>query len=412
MVKPMVTDELKKYIQEASVAGMDEEEIIVTLLNVGWSADDVDEAINGVLYPDANLKKYNKYLFTAPLLVVVLVGITAIIGVFHAGGTFISDIDKYISANAYGAYSITKEQKLQSTDKDGKSTMVFVGDIMLSSGRGVMEQIEKNNDYRYSFLRISDILRSADLTFGNLEGPISLRGEDGGGKYSFRSKPEVVSGLVFSGFDILSIANNHIFDWGEDAFVDTLYFLKVNGIDSVGGGINYSDANNAVIKDVNGIKVAFFAYSMVDYDVGKFEANGDTPGKSSFDEKKVAREIKNLKTSGKADIVVVSFHWGEEYKTRSHLEQQEVAYSLVDAGADMIVGHHPHVVQEVERYKNGWIAYSLGNFIFDQSFSEETMRGLMLEVEIKDKKIDKVNPIEIQISNTFQPYIKNQNESL
>jgi len=311
-----------------------------------------------------------------------------------------------MTANVYDAYSDVREKNIQYEIANEKSTMLFVGDIMLSSGRGVGKYVEENDDYKYPFLKIADVLRSADLTFGNLEGPISYRGEDGGSTYSFRADIENASGLLFAGFDVLSIANNHIFDWGKEAFGDTIFILNENGIDAVGGGVDYLNANKSIIKDVNGTKVAFLAYSMVDYDIGNFEAKIDSPGKSSFNEEEVINVIERLKTSGAADIVVVSFHWGEEYKTRSYGKQQKVAYSMVDAGVDLIVGHHPHVVQEVEKYKKGWIAYSLGNFVFDQSFSDETMRGLILEVEIQDKKISNVNPIGIKISETFQPYVE------
>ena len=106
-----------------------------------------------------------------------------------------------------------------------------------------------------------------------------------------------------------------------------------------------------------------------------------------------------------ADIIIVSMHWGEEYQLRSNKKQQEIGRALVEAGTDIIIGHHPHVIQEIERYKNGWIAYSLGNFIFDQNFSKETMEGLMLKAIIQDKKIVEIEPVEIKINSSFQPEI-------
>jgi len=382
----MITQELKKYINEASEVGIGEEEIIINLINAGWSIEDVNTAIENVLHKVAKPKKSNNFISPKPNYFVAfsVIGLLMIGATFYSSNLFVADMEKYLSvnntANLYEAYNTARLQNIQYEREDKKSTILFVGDIMLSSNRGVGRQIKKENEYKYPFLRIVDFLRSADLTFGNLEGPISYRGKNGGSKYSFRGNPKVVEGLKYAGFDVLSIANNHIFDWGEDAFNDTIYVLKANGIDNVGGDINYEIANKPVIKNVFGTKVAFLAYSMVDYDIGNFEAINDTPGKSSFYEEKLFKKIKELKTSGIADIVIVSFHWGKEYETRSDIKQQKVAYSLVDAGADMIVGHHPHVVQEVEKYKNSWIAYSLGNFIFDQNFSEETMRGLMLEV--------------------------------
>lgn len=133
------------------------------------------------------------------------------------------------------------------------------------------------------------------------------------------------------------------------------------------------------------------------------QAKGALSGISQLDLEKVREKIKEIQA--KNDIIVISMHWGEEYKLRSNFQQQKLGRALIDAGADLIVGHHPHVIQEIEKYKHGWIAYSLGNFIFDQWFSEETMQGLILEVKIKDKNIAALNPIKVKLTKTFQPEI-------
>ena len=283
---------------------------------------------------------------------------------------------------------------------------MFVGDIMLS--RGITKQIEKYQDNRYPFLKIASTTQSADLTFGNLEGPISSRGRNQGSIYSFRAKPEAVEGLKFAGFDILSLVNNHIWDWGKEALEDTIDILKENEIEPVGIDRNYEEANAPVIFEINLqtsdipkindnirmsdvqrlnwdigspkiesyiTKIAFLAYTNL-YP-NSFKANGNSAGISDFDIEKIKNEIKYLKESQTADIVVISFHWGEEYQTRSNKTQQNIAHGLIEAGADLIVGHHPHIIQEIEQYQDCWIAYSLGNFVFDQSFSEETMRSLI-----------------------------------
>jgi poly-gamma-glutamate synthesis protein (capsule biosynthesis protein) len=116
---------------------------------------------------------------------------------------------------------------------------------------------------------------------------------------------------------------------------------------------------------------------------------------------KVITEIKK-----KADIVVVSFHYGEEYFSKPTQFQISISHSAINSGADLVVGHHSHSVQPVEKYKSGWIAYSLGNFVFDQKFSKETMEGLMLKVSIENGKIEKVIPIRIKINQFFQPEIE------
>lgn len=279
------------------------------------------------------------------------------------------------------------------------ATIVFVGDIMLS--RGIELYMRKNADFRYPFLLSADFLRSADLAFGNLEGPVSGRGADQGGPYSFRADPRAIEGLVFSGFDALSLSNNHILDWGKEAFVDTLDLLEANSIASVGAGENYRDANEPVMLRAGQAKVAFFAHTNL-YP-RSLEATESRSGISSFEPEIIKKKI--FEARGRADIVVVSLHWGEEYAKSPNAFQKQFARELIDAGADLIIGHHPHVIQKYERYKNGWIFYSLGNFVFDQGFSEETMRGLMVKVLLRDRKIDEVEPIEVRMNVTFQPEI-------
>ncbi len=277
--------------------------------------------------------------------------------------------------------------------------IIFVGDIMLS--RGVASQIKKQNDFRYPFLAIADTVRAADLAFGNLEGPISDGGRDQGSIYSFRAHPTVLQGLTFAGFDVLSVANNHMWDWGDEALLDTVKILGSHGITPVGAGEDELSANSPVVRQVGGTKVAFFAYTTL-YPP-RLEASSSTPGVSRFDEDVVATTIGAAKQF--ADIVVVSLHWGEEYESNANAYQKRVARMLVDAGADIVVGHHPHVIQEVEEYKNGLIFYSLGNFVFDQNFSNATMEGLMMEVTVTDGGVATARQIPIKISPTFQPYI-------
>jgi len=158
-----------------------------------------------------------------------------------------------------------------------------------------------------------------------------------------------------------------------------------------------------LIKEINGARIAFLAYTNLLPE--SLEVSENSSGISSFELEKVKTEIQYIKNSKTADIVIVSFHWGDEYQSHSNLNQENIAHSLIEAGADLIIGHHPHVIQEIEKYLDGWVAYSLGNFVFDQNFSEETTNGLMLKVIIKNKKISEVLPIKIKINSAFQPEI-------
>lgn len=282
--------------------------------------------------------------------------------------------------------------------EDDASTMIFVGDIMLSRSVGAVMQ--ESGDYNYPFLKVAGFLRSADLTFANLENPVSSRGVNVGSKYSFRADPRVLQGVKFAGIDIVSIANNHMWDWSRVAFLDTMTHLASAGIDFTGGGHNAEEAHRQVIKDVKGTKVAFLGYTQFLQNV---VAGSDSAGITKWDMASMVSDIKKAKAS--SDLVVASFHWGDEYQTIHNLKQEQFAKAAIDAGASLIIGHHPHVVQEVMQYKNGWIAYSLGNFVFDQNFSVETMRGLALRVSIKDAKVQNVEKINISISKGYQPSV-------
>lgn len=279
------------------------------------------------------------------------------------------------------------------------ATLLFVGDIMLS--RMVELVTRAAGDYRHPFLLLADTLRAADLVFGNLESPISARGAKAGSIYSFRASPYMMEGISFAGFDALSFANNHVWDYGRDAFLDTLEFLGEKNISPVGAGKDYAEAHAPKVLEAGDARVAFLAYtSLLPESLGKPES---VPAVAFPDPQKVKDDIARAKAQ--ADIVVVSFHWGDEYQTKHNADQEARAHEVIDAGADLVVGHHPHVVQELEQYKNGYIAYSLGNFVFDQKFSEETMKGAMLKVTLKEKTITGAELLPIRINDSLQPDI-------
>lgn len=295
------------------------------------------------------------------------------------------------------------EARPKGISAEGSSrTLLFAGDVMLS--RGVAYQIKKHgDDPRYPFLRIADFLHSADLVFGNLENPISDRGRNQGSIYSFRAARETVQGLTFAGFNVLNLANNHIFDWGVVAFGDTLDLLEENKIRTIGAGRNETQANEPLMIDEKGMRIAFLGYTPL-YP-RSFEARGDAPGIAHFDLSRIEARIREIKSQHLAETVVISLHWGEEYRARANATQRQIAHALVDAGADLIVGHHPHVVEEVEAYHGAWIAYSMGNFVFDQNFSEETNRGILIQATVRGGKIIKVAQVPIRINASFQPEV-------
>lgn len=304
----------------------------------------------------------------------------------------------YTTGYVFGFWGTGKKESIVNVSSK-TSTLLFVGDIMLS--RAIGSSMGKNNNWSYPFLKVADLLKSADLTFGNLESPISKNGTKVGSIYSFKADPKSIEGLLYSGFDVVSVANNHIWDYGGEAFKDTLKILKENNISYIGGGFTYDEAHTPIIKEVNGAKIAYLGYTnLLPPFLG---TKGDKLTVAFPDEGQMIMDINNAK--GLADIVVVSFHWGNEYETRHNSYQENLAHVAINAGANLVVGHHPHVIQEIEKYKDGYIAYSLGNFVFDQNFSDETKTGLLLSVTLKNKKIDQVTSEKVNFNSSYQPFI-------
>jgi poly-gamma-glutamate synthesis protein (capsule biosynthesis protein) len=295
------------------------------------------------------------------------------------------------------------QEKIGSTNLNEPNfvNLAFAGDIMLD--RGVKNSVIKNfnNDYSALFRKsdeLSRILEESDIFFANLEGTASDRGVDQKNLYSFRMSPSVIPTLRGAGVDILSLANNHIGDWGMNAFTDTLSRLKENEILYTGGGTSKNEAEAPTIVERNGIKIGYLAFS----DVGPagMEAGVDRPGILLASDPNFDEIIK--KTSEQVDYLVVSFHFGAEYQPKHNARQEYLAHLAIDSGAKIIIGSHPHVVEDTEVYKNGYIAYSLGNFIFDQSWSAPTMQGMLLELKLfKDGSIT-AKKNSTQLNSVFQ----------
>jgi poly-gamma-glutamate synthesis protein (capsule biosynthesis protein) len=242
-------------------------------------------------------------------------------------------------------------------------------------------------------------LQKYDFLVGNLEGPVSDKGEDKHNLYSFRMNQSVINILKDIGFGAVSVTNNHINDWGIDAMKDTFDRLNDIGIKVLGGGENIGKAVEPKIVDVDGVKIALLSFGQ--FGKGRFEATDKKAGIAIISEDLLKKSIDLAKINN--DIVVVTFHFGDEYQKTQNAYQEKYSKMAIDFGVDLVVGHHPHVVQPLIQYKNVYIAYSLGNFVFDQYFSPETMEGGLLEVNIKDKKISSVELRKIQMNSDYQP---------
>jgi len=260
-------------------------------------------------------------------------------------------------------------------------TIIAVGDIML--GRAVNARMQKNNDFISPFILTVDYLKSADLTFGNLESPFFDNCPITNTGMVFCADYKAVEGLKSAGFDVLNLANNHIYNYGETGLNQTITLLNNNSIHPV-GSLN-SHLNDIYHLSIKGTKLAFIGYNLL----------------SSYKLEEIKKEVGQTKK--RVDILILSLHWGNEYQTLPSTAQKEIAHQLVDSGADLIVGHHPHVIQPTEEYNSKLILYSLGNFVFDQPWSEPTKKGLVAKITFENNKITKTEFKQIYIKNLIQP---------
>jgi poly-gamma-glutamate synthesis protein (capsule biosynthesis protein) len=242
--------------------------------------------------------------------------------------------------------------------EDNRVAFCAVGDVMLD--RGVKYEIMEHGKM-YPFFRIARFVRSKDLAFCNMECAISGQGEPLNKNYRFRIDPSVIDGIKKSGFNVFCLANNHTFDYGEKAMLDTKRVLETNGFVTVGLGKTRQESAQARIIVKKGIKFAVLAY--VNPVIEGVRHSKNFPGPAYMDLGTIVSEIKQVRA--KVDYVIVSLHWGAEYSFSPTADQQKIAYKIIDAGADLILGHHPHVMQTIEKYKDKYIVYSMGNFIFN-----------------------------------------------
>ncbi len=278
-----------------------------------------------------------------------------------------------------------------------ETTLVFVGDVMLD--RGVKYSVDKNFFGNYATLFDNGgYLKEADIAFGNLEGPVSDLGKNVGSMYSFRMDPQILPVLKNTGLDIVSFANNHVGDWSSIAFDDTRTRLTDVSILYTGAGDTKIDAETPTVIVKNGTRFGFLGFS----DVGPvwLAASETKSGILLASDPRFEEIIAAAKQ--KVDVLIVSVHWGEEYQKATD-RQILLAHRAVDAGASLVVGHHPHVAQATEKYNGGYIAYSLGNYIFDQDFSKEVMEGLVLTATFEGDTIKNVEKKISVMNKFFQP---------
>lgn len=271
-------------------------------------------------------------------------------------------------------------------------TVSIVGDILLD--RGVGKEISRNG-IKYPYEKIKDIVKDADITFGNLECPITTEGAPILKKRNlvFQADPSNTNALKDAGFDILNLANNHSMDYNAKGLMNTVQNLHSREIETVGAGKDREDAHKPVFIEKKGIIIGFMGYSAFPSE-GYFYFDYK-PGVSYANEDKLAQEIKQAKTG--CDLLIVSFHWGKEFDHSTSEHQKFLAHLAVENGADVIIGHHPHVLQGVEVYRAKPIFYSLGNFVFDRQIPPGTDETMILNLKVSDKKIREAELLPVKI---------------
>lgn len=275
--------------------------------------------------------------------------------------------------------NVQKPNNLKQTVK-----LLAVGDINLGRLTG-QKILEGNHDYAFEY--ISDYVKSFDIAFGNLESQLAdLGGETQSptNEYRFAGPPEGAESLRIGGWDIVSTANNHMWDYGKNALFETMENLEQAGIKYIGSRRRTQDLYQPVIIDCNNQRIAFLAGTML---LNGYEKSGALDHVAWADSEELTNAIKNITSD--TDWVIVSLHGGIEYRATPIKEKVELAHQLIDAGADIVIGHHTHIPQGVEQYNDKLIFYSLGNFAFWQPFGYWTENSFAAEIYLgADGKMD------------------------
>jgi poly-gamma-glutamate synthesis protein (capsule biosynthesis protein) len=260
-------------------------------------------------------------------------------------------------------------------DEGPKISIAFVGDIMLADTLGKV--IKQGRDPIAPF---ASLLSTADIRVGNLECVVATKGKPEPGKpFTFRAHPRTLK-VLKRHYDVISLANNHSGDFGPIAFNEMLDRLDKLGMAYFGGGKNLAQAHAPLIVERNGLKVAFLGYN--EFFPRSFEADYDKPGIAWSEDEQVRLDITNARSRYRADLVIPVMHWGWEHEPLASPRQRQLARLMIDAGADAVVGGHPHVTQDTETYRGKPIIYSLGNFLFDGFSDADNNTGWLLKMEL------------------------------
>lgn len=305
--------------------------------------------------------------------------------------------------NAVGEWLASAAGRRALAAVTGPARVSVVGDVMLARGA---ETRMREHGSGFPWEHVRDRLLTADLVIGNLESPVSDRGTPLPGKEIwFRASPAYGQTDLL---DAVTLANNHILDYDTDALLDTFHFLKQSSTAYAGAGRNIAEARKPAILEANGVRIALLSYSefadlFFSYDYPRsFRATETVAGVAPMELDLILEDIARARTG--ADIVMVALHWGVEYMNVPEPWQVGFARAVIDGGADVIIGQHPHAVQGFERYNDGLIFYSFGNFIMDQ-YDPVTRESFIADIWVTPDGVVGADIVPVYIDDDFRPRI-------
>lgn len=268
-------------------------------------------------------------------------------------------------------------------------SLVFAGDIVLDDAAGAL--IARGGD---PFDAFASVFKAADIRLGNLECVVATTGSAGDKNFTFRAHPRSLP-VLKRHFDAVALANNHSGDYGREAFAEMLELLKAQGLGQFGGGHNLKEAHTPLIIERKGLRIALLGYN--EFMPRSFEADANAPGSAWSEDEQVVADIRAARSVHKADLVIPVMHWGWENELTANARQRQLARTMIDAGADVIIGGHPHVTQDIEHYRGKPIIYSVGNFVMKETDNANQRRGWVLRLELDKAGVARLDTAVAQI---------------
>ncbi len=280
---------------------------------------------------------------------------------------------------------------------DKEVSLVFAGDTVLDDTAGKI--IEQGGD---PFSDFADYFAGADIRITNMECVVSTRGQANDKMYTFQAHPRVIP-VLQKHFDAVTLANNHSGDFGPDAFAQMLSLLKEAGLAQIGGGMNLKQAHTPLVFTRNGWRIAVLSYN--EFHPRSFEAGFDIPGVAWSEDQQVMEDIQTARRIHRADLVIPVMHWGWENERTANPRQRQLAKLMIDAGADAVIGGHPHVTQDVSVYKGKPIVYSVGNFVMKETDNAFQRKGWVLKMYFDKRGVTRFETLPVKIDMEGIPSI-------